>query len=119
MKEEFRYQKEVRLLIHSYGRNAATILASTRSFWGDALVRRVEKEQSETGLTEFVGFVPESAPGKAREHDGKAIVLPVDPRQVVHEVLLGWRLDSAEVQAVYSVLKEARLEHLIRQAQKA
>jgi hypothetical protein len=118
VKEEFRYQNEVRLLIHSYGHNAATILASTKSFWGEALVRRVEKEQSETAVTEFVGFVPENAPGKAREHDGQAIVLPVDPSQVVQEVLLGWRLDSTEVQKVYSVLQEARMEHLMRQIEK-
>lgn len=98
VQEDFRFQNEARLLIYSYGSNAVSKLTATSSIWGTPLVRAVPKEQSETKVTEFVGFIPETASAGARLHDGKAIVLPV------------------EAANVRTILQKGGLQHLIRKA---
>jgi hypothetical protein len=109
VQDRFAFQREARLLIHAYGRNAAEILLPAKSVWGTPLVKCYTQEERPKRGREFRGFIPEEAGPMLAASDEKAIVLPISPVDVIDKVLVGRRMTNARIETVQKCLGEQGL----------
>lgn len=96
-------EREARVLIHAHG-TAASRLAYLNGLNRRPLVKRPPARQLNAGSYGFVG-----------NHDyWKAIVPKVNPRVLIHEIVIGESIDSGRRQQIMDLIRRYHLEDLVR-----
>lgn len=98
VRQKWSYQTELRVLVHTYGTAAYDRLYNKTGPFGQ-VVKHMASSDSTTGKTELVGG----------HLDGKALVLPVDPRRLVHRILVNKKMSLVSLGKLAILAARARM----------
>jgi hypothetical protein len=114
VRREYAYQREARVYVNARDAAAFKTLPSLKSVWDTVLVKRYPGRQIPSKVRELRGYVPPAAEIAKEKVNGRAMVPRIDPEQLIHEILVGWRVNSDEKTKLAQMLAGTSFLDLIR-----